>query len=48
MPDDVAEWPLERVLSAEGQALYGDTFRCLTGEPRRWQREPLASAQEGA
>lgn len=44
MPDDVAEWPLARVLSDEGQALYGDTFRCLAGEPRRWSAEPSIPA----
>jgi len=34
---DVKEWSLARVLSDEGQALFGETFRCLTGEARHWQ-----------
>jgi hypothetical protein len=33
---ELDEWPIERVLSAEGMAEYGDTFRYLVGEPRRW------------
>lgn len=33
---DVAEWPLARVLSVEGQEQFSQTFRYLTGEPRRW------------
>jgi hypothetical protein len=36
MPRDVAAWPIERVLSAEGQARYGNTFRYLVGEPVEW------------
>lgn len=34
--DDVAEWPLDRVLGEEGQELFGDTFRFLVGEPLDW------------
>ena len=36
-------WPIARVLSEEGQALFGDTFRNLIGEPRNLQaRQPEA------
>ena len=34
--EDVQQWPLERVLSAEGQALFGQTFRYLAGETVKW------------
>jgi hypothetical protein len=34
--DDVAEWPLERVLSPEGQSSFKKTFRYLVGEPLDW------------
>ena len=34
--NDLQEWPLKRVLSAEGQAQFGETFRYLSGEPIRW------------
>ena len=33
---ELEDWPIERVLSAEGLAEYGDTFRYLVGEPRKW------------
>ena len=33
---ELDDWPIERVLSAEGLAEYGDTFGYLVGEPRRW------------
>jgi hypothetical protein len=33
---ELDEWPIERVLSPEGLAEYGDTFRYLVGEPRVW------------
>ncbi len=36
MEEDIAAWPLERFFSEEGQALYAETFACLTGSPRRW------------
>ena len=39
--DELEEWPLERVLSAEGQAAYGDTFRYLLGKPVVWGRQSL-------
>lgn len=34
--EDAKVWPLDRVLSAEGRALFGNTFRYLTGEPVDW------------
>ena len=34
--DDVKEWPIERVLSEEGQSVFGSTFRYLAGEPVDW------------
>ncbi len=33
---DVAVWPLERVLSEEGQAEFGRAFHYLAGEPVKW------------
>ncbi len=39
MWDEVETWPLERVLSAEGQAQFGDTFRWLAGEPRHFSMD---------
>jgi hypothetical protein len=37
--DELESWPLERVLSDEGQAAFGSTFNSLLGEQRQW---PLA------
>jgi hypothetical protein len=34
--NELDAWSMERVLSNEGQALFGDTFRYLAGEPRKW------------
>jgi hypothetical protein len=34
--DDVQKWPLARVLSEEGEALFGQTFRYLAGEMVKW------------
>ncbi len=34
--DDLAVWPLERVLGAEGMTQFGDTFNMLAGEPFTW------------
>jgi len=34
--DDEAKWPLGVVLSDEGMAEFGDTFRYLVGEPIEW------------
>jgi hypothetical protein len=33
---DLEIWPLDLVLSEEGQRLFGQTFRYLAGEPVRW------------
>lgn len=33
---DLEIWPLERVLSPEGQQQFGGTFRCLAGKPVKW------------
>ncbi len=33
---DLEIWPLQRVLSAEGQAEFGRTFQYLAGEPVQW------------
>lgn len=35
--DDLQVWPVERVLGPEGQALFGDTFGFLVGEPFTWK-----------
>lgn len=34
--DELENWTMERVLSEEGQAEFGNTFRYLAGEPRDW------------
>ena len=33
---DLKEWSVSRVLSAEGQSTFGSTFRYLVGEPLEW------------
>ena len=38
--DDLEVWPVEKVLSAEGMALFGDTFKFLVGEPFTWTSPP--------
>jgi hypothetical protein len=35
--DDLEVWPVKKVLSAEGMAQFGDTFRFLVGEPFTWK-----------
>jgi hypothetical protein len=35
--DDLEVWPIEKVLSAEGMAQFGDTFKFLVGEPFTWK-----------
>jgi hypothetical protein len=35
--DDLKVWPLEKVLSKEGQLEFGDTFKFLVGEPFVWK-----------
>lgn len=34
--DELEEWSVGRALSPEGLEPFGDTFRWLAGEPRRW------------
>jgi hypothetical protein len=34
--DALEKWPLTRLLSEQGWAEYGQTFRCLCGETRDW------------
>jgi hypothetical protein len=34
--NELETWPVQRVLSAEGQAEFGEAFRYLAGEPREW------------
>jgi hypothetical protein len=41
MWEDVKEWPVGRVLSEEGQAAFGETFRYLAGEPVDWSPERM-------
>jgi len=36
--DDYEERSLKKVFSPEGQALYGNTFRFLVGEPLDWNQ----------
>ena len=36
MRKDLQEWPVERVLSQEGQENFGKTFQYLAGEPIEW------------
>jgi hypothetical protein len=35
--DTLETWSIERVLSDEGQTLFGNTFRYLAGESRHWE-----------
>ncbi|MDI6693630.1 MAG: hypothetical protein QME21_01170 [Anaerolineales bacterium] len=37
--NDLEAWPLEKVLSAEGQQQFGQTLRWLAGEPRDWRAD---------
>ncbi len=37
MWEELEEWPLDRTLSADGQAFFGNTFQFLAGEPIDWQ-----------
>lgn len=37
--ESLEKWPVEKVMSPEGQGRYGDTFRYLAGEPIEWGRE---------
>ena len=38
--DDLEVWPVEKVLSDEGMAQFGGTFRFLVGEPFTWTSAP--------
>jgi hypothetical protein len=38
MKDDLQEWPLEKVLSPEGQAVFARNFSYLTGEAVNWNQ----------
>ena len=33
---DLPDYPIEQVLSPQGMEKYGESFRCLAGEPRKW------------
>jgi hypothetical protein len=53
--NELEAWPVKRVLSAEGQALFGDSFRYLAGERRDFgtnrmaeQAAASASVNEGS
>jgi hypothetical protein len=35
--DDLAIWPVQKVLSEEGMTQFGDTFNYLVGEPITWK-----------
>ena len=35
--DDLAVWPLAKVLGVEGQSEFGETFKFLVGEPFTWK-----------
>jgi len=38
--DEIEKWDIEKVLGAEGRAMFGDVFRYLTGEQRDWSKPP--------
>jgi len=41
--DELENWSLERVLSGEGQEVYGETFRNLSGEHIDWAQRCQAA-----
>jgi hypothetical protein len=45
--DDLEMWPVEQVLSAEGMAQFGDTFKFLVGEPFTWPSPQLSPEGRG-
>jgi hypothetical protein len=45
--NELDEWSVERVLSKEGQAMYGDTFHSLAGEPIDLTSPKAVSVVEG-
>ena len=44
--NELEKWPIERVLSPEGNALFGKTFLYLTGEKRDWSLQINAQVQQ--
>jgi hypothetical protein len=42
---ELESWPVERVLSAEGLAVFGRAFQCLSGEPLDWSEEGPAETR---
>jgi hypothetical protein len=44
--NELENWSVEKVLSREGQAIFGDSFRYLMGEPVNWNRSPEVLNQE--
>jgi hypothetical protein len=44
--DDLEVWPVERILSNEGMAQFGDTFQFLVGEPFTWTSPPAPLLEE--
>lgn len=45
--DDLEMWPVEQVLSEEGMAQFGDTFKFLVGEPFTWPSPQLSPEGRG-
>jgi hypothetical protein len=43
--DELETWPVKRALSPEGQALFGEAFRYLAGEPRTFGDSAKAEGQ---
>ena len=41
--NELEDWSVSRVLSDEGQEIYGGTFRYLLGEPRKWVTDEIVS-----
>jgi hypothetical protein len=41
--DDLAVWPLEKVLGPQGQAEFGETFKFMVGEPFTWPSAPITT-----
>ncbi len=44
--NELENWSVEKVLSKGGQAIFGDSFRYLMGEPVNWNRSPEALSQD--
>jgi hypothetical protein len=43
--DELETWPVRRVLAPEGQTLFGEAFRYLAGEPRKFGDATAAEGQ---